>query len=167
VWTVGLGEALFFDGAAGGAAAVFDSVLEAADAPLADGRERVLDWWATAVDQDARPRGDADRQQAFRAMRARMREELGRRPASATAAYWLVAAARGQGDLQGAWDAALAAWVRAPLGADHGGRLRDDLDALVLRAVIPERARAIGQPVDTLREEWAQFKLTWRARTAE
>ena len=90
-----------------------------------------------------------------------MREELARRPDSATAAYWAIAAARGQGDLQGAWDAAQAGWVRAPLTPDHGAALRGDIDRLVQRAIIPERARAIGQPAETIREEWEAFKEKW------
>lgn len=158
---VGLGETLYFDGAPGAAAALFDGVLASPDAADLDGRDTVLDWWASAVDHDARPRPDAERQTVFLAMRTRMRDELGRRPTSATAAYWLVAAARGQGDLQGAWDAAMAAWARASLAPDHGAALRGDLDRLMQRAVIPERARTPGQAVDALREEWAQFKEKW------
>src|SRR5262245_56284436 len=49
---IGLGEGLYFDGAAGAAAGVFESVLDgAALTPAA--RERVLDWWASALDKDA------------------------------------------------------------------------------------------------------------------
>ena len=52
-WVVGLGEALYFDGAAGAASELFDSVLD--DVSLAsDAREGVLDWWASALDEDAR-----------------------------------------------------------------------------------------------------------------
>lgn len=160
-FVVGLGEALYFDGAPGAAAALFDGVLAGPDALDLEGRDTVLDWWASAVDHDARPRPEAERQATFLAMRTRMREELGRRPTSATAAYWLVAAARGQGDLQGAWDAAMATWARAPLAPDHGAALRGDLDRLVQRAIIPERARTTGQTVDALREEWERFKEKW------
>lgn len=160
-YIVGLGETLYFDGTPGAAAAIFDGVLAAPESIDLEGRDLVLDWWASAVDQDARPRSEAERQLLFQSMRTRMREELGRRPTSATAAYWLVASARGQGDLQGAWDAAMAAWARAPLAPDHGAALRGDVDRLVQRAVIPERARLVGQTVDALREEWAQFKEKW------
>ena len=160
-FVIGLGEALYLDQAPGAAAAVFDSILLSDDAELLDGRELVLDWWASAIDEDARPRTEFERQALYQAVRSRMREELGRHPSSAAAAYWLIASARGQGDLQGAWDAAQAAWVRAPLAIDHGAALRGDIDRLVLRAVIPERARAIGQPPETLREEWEAFKEKW------
>ena len=141
-------------------AAVFDSIL-ASDASLLDGRDLVLDWWASAVEEDARPRTEFERQALYQAVRGRMREELARRPDSATAAYWAIAAARGQGDLQGAWDTAQAGWVRAPLAPDHGAALRGDIDRLVQRAIIPERARAIGQPAETIREEWEAFKEKW------
>lgn len=91
-----------------------------------------------------------------------MRDELGVNVASTVASYWLAAAARGQGDLQGAWEAAEAGWVRAPLAADHGTALRADLDRLMHDAIVPERARALGQPVETLRAQWEEFKGKWR-----
>jgi len=90
-----------------------------------------------------------------------MASELATNPASAAAAYWAAAAARGQGDLQAAWDAAQAGWVRAPLTPDQGMSLRTDLDNLVQRAIIPERARVAAQSVDTLRMEWERFKRRW------
>jgi hypothetical protein len=121
----------------------------------------VLDWWASAVDQEARPRSEFERQTLYEKVRTRMTAELARNPGSGTAAYWTAAAARGQGDFNSAWGAAQAGWVRAPLGADRGAALRGDLDRLVHRAIIPERARALGQSPDTLREEWEQFKAKW------
>jgi hypothetical protein len=159
-YVIGLGEALYFDESPGAAAAVFDSVLRS-DAPLLEGRDLVLDWWASAVDEQARPRTEFERQALYQGIRTRMGEELGRHPASTTAAYWAVVAARGQGDLQGAWDAAQVAWVRAPLAADHGAELRGDIDRLIQRALIPERARAVGQRAETLRDEWEAFKEKW------
>ncbi len=90
-----------------------------------------------------------------------MEEELATHPGSGTAAYWLAAAARAQGDLQAAWDAALAGWVRAPLLADRGVALRADLDRLVLRAIVPDRAKATAQTPETLRQQWEQFKERW------
>ena len=70
-----------------------------------------------------------------------MEDELATHPGSGAAAYWLAAAARAQGDLQAAWDAALAGWVRATLTVDRGAALRADLDRLVLRAIVPDRAK--------------------------
>jgi hypothetical protein len=161
-YVVGLGETLFFDGAYGAAAAVFDSVLQSRDLLLGEARDRVLDWWASAVDRDARPRPDIERQPVYQRVRTRMEDELASHPTSGAAAYWLAAAARAQGDTQAAWDAAQAAWVRAPLTADRGAPLREDLDRLVLRAIVPERAKATAQPPEQLRALWEQFKEKWR-----
>ena len=94
-------------------------------------------------------------------IRARMQEELAAHPGSAVAAYWLSAAARAQGDLQAAWDAAQAAWVRARLARDGGIALRHDLDVLVQKAIVPERSRVIGRPPESLMEEWEAFKAMW------
>ncbi len=160
-YVIGLGETLYFEDAPGAAAQVFESVLDTSPASLVDERDRVLDWWASAVESQARSRADVERQGLYRRVRTRMREELATRPASTTAAYWIVAAARGQGDLQGAWDGALAAWTRATLAPDHGAELRGDLDRLVQRAIIPERARTMGQAPEALLQEWTTFKQRW------
>jgi hypothetical protein len=161
-YVVGLGETLFFDGAFGAAATVFDGVLQSRDAMTGDARERLLDWWATATDREAKPRPDIERQGAYQRIRARMEGELATHPGSGPASYWLAAAARAQGDVQGAWDAAQAGWVRAPLTADRGNALRADLDQLVIRAIVPDRAKATAQSPDALRVEWERFKERWR-----
>jgi hypothetical protein len=161
-YLVGLGEALYFEAAYGAAADVFDSVLRGTEVIATDQREKVLDWWADALDHDARPRPDIDRQAVYRRVRARMDEELAMRPGNTAAAYWHAAAARAEGDLQAAWDAAEAAWVRAPLGADAGDKLREDLDMLMQRGIIPERAKITGQPPQRLLADWEQFKERWK-----
>jgi len=161
-YVVGLGETLYFDGAFGAAATVFDSVLQSHDAASADARERVLDWWATALDREAKPRPEMDRQTAYVRIRARMEEELAVRPTSGTAAYWLAAAARTQGDHQAAWDFAQAGWVRSALAGEHGAALRADLDRLVLRGIVPDRARATAQSPEALRAQWELFKERWK-----
>jgi hypothetical protein len=167
VFVVGLGETLFFDGAYGAAANVFDPVLESRDLLTGDARERVLDWWASAIDRGARPdrekkpRSEADRQAMYDRIRARMEEELATHPGSGTAAYWRAAAASAQGDQQAAWDAAQAGWVRAPLASDRGAALRADLDRLVQRAIVPDRAKATAQTPESLRTQWEQFKERW------
>lgn len=158
---IGLGEALFFDESAGAAADVFETVLARRDQLPPDARERILDWWATALDREARPRPDIERQTIYLKILGRMREELGADPANAVASYWLSAAARGQGDLQAAWDAAEAGWVRAPLSTNRGAALRTDLDRLVLDAIVPERSKLLAQPPDILRAEWEAFKGKW------
>jgi hypothetical protein len=158
---VGLGEALYFDGDFGAAAAVFEPLLARPNDLMPDARELVLDWWASALDRDARPRSDVERTTVYRRIRDRMQDEVGNRPASVAAAYWLSAAARGQGDVQAAWDAAQAGWVRAALATGRGAALRADLDRLVLRGLVPDRAKALAQPPETLRLEWERFKERW------
>jgi hypothetical protein len=158
---VGLGETLFFEESFGAAADVFDWVLAQNGRLTVDERERVIDWWASALDRDAQPRTEFERQAVYQRVRNRMQEELGATLTSAAAVYWLSVAARGQGDLQGAWEAAEAGWVRAPMASDRGAELRADLDRFVLTALVPERARALGQPPEALRSEWERFKERW------
>jgi len=160
-YLIGLGETLYFDGSFGAAATVFESQLLGGQLLSGIARERVMDWWATATDRDARPRPEIDRQMIYQRMRARLEDELATHPGSGAASYWLAAASRAQGDLQGAWDAAQAGWVRAPLATDHGEALRADLDNLVLNVIAPERARLLAQPPDTLKAEWERFKSRW------
>jgi hypothetical protein len=63
--------------------------------------------------------------------------------------------------VQAAWDAALAGWVRAPLMPDRGAALRADLDRLVLRGIVPDRAKATAQTPESLRQQWEAFKRNW------
>jgi len=161
-YVVGLGETLYFDQSYGAAAAVFDSVLQSGDLMLAGSRDRVLDWWADALEHDAKPRPEMDRRAVYQRIRERMQEEMAYQSSSTAAAYWLAAAARGHGDLQAAWDAAQAAWVRAPLAADKGAALRADVDRLVTLAIIPDRAKTSAQPPQTFQQEWERFKDRWK-----
>jgi len=161
-YIIGLGEALYLDQAFGAASAVFDSILKSGDLQPAPTRDRVLDWWADSMERDGRPRPEMDRRAVYQRIRDRMEGELAIHPVSSTAAYWLAAAARGQGDVQGAWDAAQAAWVRSPLASDKGVTLREDLDRLVLRAIIPDRAKVTAQSPESLRGQWEQFKERWK-----
>lgn len=156
---VGLGEALYYEREYGAAAETFRSVADG-DADVPD-RERVMDWWASALDRDARPRPEMERQAVYRRIRDRMRAELAAHAGSTAAAYWIAAAAEGAGDLEGAWEAAKAGWVRAPLAPDHGAALRADLDRLVTCAIIPDRAKALAQPADVLLAAWTAFKEQW------
>lgn len=160
-YLVGLGQHLFLEGAAGAAANVFDNVLLTSPALSTAARERVLDWWGNALDRDARPRAKLDRHPIYQRIRDRMREELAMNPASAVAPYWLAAAASGQGDHQAAWDAALAGWVRSRMNEDGGAALRAELDTLVRRIIVPQRARAHAQPPEMLLEEWDDFVVRW------
>lgn len=162
---VGLGEDLYLDDAAGAAADMFDTLLATPpNAPNAlgpDARDRVLDWWASALDREARPRSAAEQQLIYQRIRERMRAELGTMPASSSASYWLAASTLALGDPQAAWDAALAGWLRAPLTPDQGAALRGDLDRLVQRAIIPERSKLIAQSTDACKAEWEAFKDKW------
>jgi hypothetical protein len=141
---------------------MFDSVLTGRDLLAGEARDRILDWWASALDREAHTRSDIERQPIYQRIRSRMEDELSVHPDSIAAPYWIAAAARAQGDIQGAWNAAQAAWVRAPLTIDRGDALREDLDRLVLRGIVPDRAKATAQPPDTLRAQWEQFKERWK-----
>ena len=162
---IGLGESLYLDDATGAAAAMFDTLLatppRAPNALGPEARDRVLDWWASALDHEARPRPAAEQQAIYQRIRQRMRTELGTTPASTAASYWLAASTLALGDPQAAWDEALAGWLRAPLAADQGAALRGDLDRLVQRAIIPERSKLIAQSTDAGKAEWEAFKDKW------
>jgi hypothetical protein len=94
-----------------------------------------------------------------------MAEELRRDPGNAPANYWLAVAARAAGDADMAWDAAVAAWVRAPLSG-ASAQLRADIDRLVVDAIIPERARSRVQrepdAAVAMRAQWEMIKTDWR-----
>jgi hypothetical protein len=158
---IGLGEALYFDGSHGAAADVFESLLARPDPLMPEVRESALDWWATAVDREARGRPDADREARYERIRERMAAELGAQPGSSAASYWLAAAARGLGDVQAAWAASLAAWVRAPMATDRGAALRADIDRLVLTGLVAARAKSLAKTEEQAREEWEAFKARW------
>ena len=95
-----------------------------------------------------------------------MEAEIARDPGSTPAGYWLAAAARGAGDLDRAWSAAMAGWVRASLARDRGAALRADLDRLVVQALAPERASRVpardrDQAIAGMLSEWEAFKANW------
>jgi hypothetical protein len=165
---VGLGEALYLDSSFGPAAELFDSVLRQPGVQDSSLRERVLDWWATAVDRDAQARPPEERAFCYATMLERIPDELSADPQSAAAAYWLSAAARGAGDVDRAWNTAIAGWVRAGLTRDRGTALRADLDRLVTEAIIPERARAQATNDATrarlatdMLAQWTALKQRW------
>jgi hypothetical protein len=163
---VGLGQSLYLTDFFGAAADLFDTALERS-APLPD-RDRMLllDWWATAIDREAQGAPPDRRSRLAAQITARMEDELRSDPGSAPANYWLAVAARAAGDLDAAWDAAVAAWVRATLGPATE-QLRADIDRLVTQAVIPERARAHRardqvDPTDAMHAQWESVKQQWR-----
>jgi hypothetical protein len=164
--TIGLAEALFFENRFGAAAEMFEMVMDAAPLLGPAAHERVVDWWATALEKLARQRPAAERAVLFDRIAARMTSEITADPGSTSAGYWLVAAARGRGDLEKAADLAAAGWVRALLARDRGVLLRADIDRLMVEAIIPERASRIN-PRDAkasqagLTAEWDAFKEKW------
>jgi hypothetical protein len=164
---VGLGQSLYFGELFGSAAELFDTALERGAFLPARDRMMLLDWWATALDREAQASAPDRRMRLYEEMTARMGEELRRDPGSAPANYWRAVAARGVGDIDAAWDAAVAAWVRAPLDSATSVWLRSDIDHLVTQAIIPERARTrpAREQVDateTFRSQWESVKQQWK-----
>ena len=166
---VGLGQALYLANSFGAAAELFDVAWRRATtlSALSD-RERsmLLDWWANAVDREAQAVTAGRRELLLQPVMARMEDELRDDPGNATANYWLTVAARGAGDVDRAWSAAIAAWVRAPLQQTTMAMLRANIDRFVTMVLIPERART--RPVREqqtalveLQKEWDQIKQQW------
>ena len=165
---VGLGQALYLDGQFRAAAEVFTGALDHATVLGPGARDQLLDWWATALDRDAQTRAPADRGPFYDRLIAQMEMELRKDAGASSASYWLAAGLRLRSDLDRAWDAALAGWVRAQLSRDRGAALRPDLDQLMRDGIIPDRARktaGAGQDAEQiaagLAAEWDQFKEKW------
>jgi len=163
---IGLAEGLYLEDRFGAAAALFESVLEESDTLGAEAHERVLDWWASAIDRSAQLRPSSERSEIYGRVLARMAEELSRDPGSTPAGYWIAAAARGAGDAERALNEATAAWVRAVLARDGGVVLRNDLDRLVVQGILPDRANRLPirdhtQALAGMVAEWEAFKTGW------
>jgi len=174
-WLVGLGVALFLDDEGGledrfsAAAELFDTVLRRADGVVgATSRRRVLEWWANALDRQAQFGPASGREAIYARLLARMDDELRADDRSAVALYWRVVAARGVGDLERAWGAAVAAWLRARHFGTDGAALRADLDRFVTTVLLPERAMQLtpnANPRPTLERlasGWLAFKEQWK-----
>jgi hypothetical protein len=169
-YTVGLGIAVYFEGRPGAAAELFETLLDSSSPPAAlmlGERRALFDWWATAVDRAAQLAPDSARRDFYLRIVKRSQTELARDTSSTAAGYWLAAAARGAGDLDRAWHAAIAAWIRSRAFADREA-VRADLDHLVTTAIIPERARSLNTDardnaalVAAMRAEWEQIKQSW------
>ena len=168
-WQIGVGSALFLENQPGPASAMFATVLSAARARLAPIEfDKFLEWWGAAASGAAGALAGEPRTRAFEKFRADAVRELERNPSSRPATYWTVVASRGAGDLEGAWDAAVAGWIRAG-GRQDGRQLRADLDAFVTQTLIPERAQArTGQRLDARAAvaDMAALNQEWRALTA-
>jgi hypothetical protein len=168
---IGFAESLFLEGSFGASAELFASVIDqpaAWQAAGTGGRDRLLEWWAGAVDREAQLARGPARDEMFARLRDRMARELERDPASPVASYWLAAAARSAGDIDRAWDAAVAGWLRARLAGARSQALSNDLDRLVRESIIPARAK---RRADSLRDapqleadmltEWNELKTKW------
>jgi hypothetical protein len=169
----GLGESLYLEDQAGGqplygaAAAIFEIALGNVEAVGPEGRESLFEWWAGSLDRQAQQAPDTERRMIYARLLARAEQELAYRDLSPAAMYWVAASARGVDDVERAWGAAVAGWIRASQLGLRGARLRDDLDRLVTRAIIPERARQLT-PVgdahsyqDVLQRQWDDIKKKW------
>jgi tetratricopeptide (TPR) repeat protein len=165
--TIGLAEALYLEDRFGAAAELFESALEHAGSLGPAAHDRVLDWWATALDRLAqRQQQEKERAAVYGRIVTRMGRELQQDPGSSPGGYWLSAGLRGCGELDRALDAALAGWVRAIHARDRGAAVRADLDRLVIQAILPERAARLPSreqkaALAGMLGEWEAFKEQW------
>lgn len=164
--TIGLAEGLYLEDRFGAAAELFEGTIDSSLALGPASHERVLDWWASSLDRLAQTRPVPERIPIYDRVIDRMEREIARDAGSTPAGYWLAAAARGGGNLDRAWGAAMAGWVRASLARDRGAMLRADLDRLVVQAIVPERAARLGprdrtQAATGMLSEWEAFKAGW------
>lgn len=167
-YLIGLGESLYYEDHFNAAAECFSIALTRDDGSEAGARDKLFDWWAGALDQQAQIGPEGDRKATYQAIVKRADAELALHDRSASAVYWLAAASRGADDLERAWGAAMEGWVRAPSIGPRGVTLRADLDRLVLLAIIPERARKllpvgdVTQTVARLTGDWQTLKQRWQ-----
>jgi hypothetical protein len=165
---VGLGILLFDNDRFGASAELLDPLVDASTALGPQSHARALDWWATATERAAQAQPSGDRGAAYARIVARMEAESRRDPGSAIAGYWLAAALRDAGDLDRAWAAACAAWVRGSLAVDNAAvvALRADLNKLVTQALIPDRAARLAardrhQAAAAMQADWDAFTAGW------
>lgn len=174
-YVIGLGVAVFFEGETekqpdryGAAADFFDAALVRAVIVDEPTRDKIFQWWATAVDLQAQLRNDTDNKKAmWQRIVQRADQERARSDAAISAMYWQVKASAGAGDLERAWSGALSSWIRAGKLGARGATLRRDLDDLVTKVVLPERAKTLAANGDaravltTLLAEWDAHKKRW------
>ncbi len=167
-WQIGLGTALFLEDQPGPASEMFTRVIPAARGRMPAAEfEKLLEWWAATLSRVAEALTGGARKDAYSSMQSAVVDELDANPLSRPATYWLVVARRGAGDLDGAWNAAVAGWIRAG-SQPESKQLRDDLDRFVTQTLIPERAQArTGHRLDAKETmgEAASMNEVWRAIT--
>lgn len=168
---VGQGVALFVEGCDGGcfaaAAEFFEHGLAAAAAAWVDPvhREPIFEWWATALDRQAQGQAgpDEERVRTYERILKRAEAERATNPDSTSATFWIAAAARGAGDFERAWGAAIAGWIRARHLGGRGETLRTDLNRFVVDVLLPERAKQLVPDADPrpqleiLKAQWIQI----------
>jgi hypothetical protein len=168
-YLVGLGESLFFEQPPryGAAAEMFEAAIGRAETAASDVREPLFEWWAQARDREAQFEPEADRKPLYERILRRAEVELARDDRSVVAIYWVAAAARGAGDPERAWGAAIAGWIRAGTLGPRGVALRADLDRLVIDVILPARARQLAPAGDAqsaltlLKAQWDELKKKW------
>ena len=166
-YLIALGGSLFLEDDFGAAAEIFESALEIAPAAGENAREAVLDWYGSAMERWAAPYTTTRRAAMLQRLVSRMEVEQAKNPSSRAASYWLVAALRAQGETERAWQAAIAAWVRAPIAGVRSIALRADIDRLVREGIIPDRGRDVPETERAAREtalraEWELVKEKWK-----
>lgn len=164
---IALGGSLFLEDDFGAAAEIFESAVEIAPAAGDLTREAVLDWFGSAMERWAAPYVTSRRAVMLERLVRLMEREQAKNPGSRAASYWLVAGLRAQGDLERAWQAAIAAWVRAPIAGTRALGLRTDIDRLVREGIIPDRGKEApeGERIareTALRAEWELVKQKWK-----
>jgi hypothetical protein len=163
---IGQAEALYLEQRYGAAAELFDSVRQRSSLLGTAAHERVLDWWATSLDRQAQQRQGSEKTALYAKILERMTDEVAEHPGSTAAGYWIASAARATGDVDRAWSASLAGWLRAMQADDRGAALRADLDRLVTQAIVPERAAKLSpnfpkEAASAMLAEWETYKKAW------
>ncbi len=166
-YLIALGGSLFLEDDFGAAAEIFESALEIAPAAGEHAREAVLDWYGSAMERWAAAFTTSRRAVMLERLVRLMEREQAKNPGSRAASYWLVAGLRAQGELERAWQAAIAAWVRAPIAGQRALGLRADIDRLVREGIIPDRGKEAPDAEQesraaTLRAEWELVKQKWK-----
>ena len=118
--------------------------------------DKLLEWWASTLSRVAESQSGTARREAYAAMLSAVRGELERDPLSRPTAYWVVVAARGAGDFDGAWNAAVTGWIRT--GAQpEGSSFAATSTASSPRRSSPSGRRPAPASASMRRPHWARF----------
>jgi len=167
-WNIGLGEALVLEHQFGPASKIFSDVIVNDRSHLTPAeRDKLIEWWANAVATQAETLPRSARIEQYAGLLSTLKMMTNEKLSSRAAVYWSVVAARGVGDVEAAWNGAVAGWIRAQ-SMDGRNQLRADLEKFVTETLIPERAQArTGQPLDVRATRTEVFAITeeWRGVT--